>query len=232
MPELSQSLRGQVVLLSGGSTELAAGLALALARQGMRLALAGRGADLLELAAAPIRAAGGACLALVSELDTPESAAAVLDATLAAYGRVDVLIMVSPFWGGGLIHEHNVRTWDLVLNANLREPFLLARAVLPVLRAQKSGQIMAVGSDSGLGIYPQDGAYAVALHGLNTLLELIRAENSEFGIRVHSLGPGLTVTDEFDMAGQPNLLAAHVADWVVFLLTRPPHLRANGPILI
>ena len=232
MAERTQSLHGQVAILSGGSTELAAGVALALAAQGVRISLVGKQADLLELAAAPVRAAGGECQALVSELDTLESAQAVLDRTLAAYGRIDLLIMVSPFWGGGLIHSHNVRTWDLVMTANLREPFLLTRAVLPVLRAQKSGQIMAIGSDSGLGLYAQDGAYAVALHGLNTLMDLIRVENSEFGVRVHNLGPGLTVTDEFDLDGKPNLLAAHVSDWVIWLLTRPPHLRANGPILI
>ena len=232
MTELTQSLRGQVAILSGGSTELAGGVALALARQGVRIALVGKQADLLELASAPLRAAGGECLPLVSELDTAESAQTVLDATLAAFGRVDLLIMVSPFWGGGMIHNHNIKTWDMVMDANLREPFLLARAVLPVFREQKSGQIMAIGSDSGLGLYAQDGAYAVALHALNTLMELIRIENSEFGIRTHILGPGLTVTDEFNLEGQPNLLAAHVADWAVWLLSRPPHLRSNGPILI
>lgn len=228
----TQSLHGQVAIVSGGSTEVAGAVAQALAREGVRICLVGKQADLLELSAAPIRAAGGQCLALVSELDSLESAQAVLDRTMQAYAQLDLLIMVSPFWGGGMIHNHNIKTWDLVMSANLREPFLLSRAVLPIFREQKRGQVMAIGSDSGLGIYQQDGAYGVALHALNTLMELIRVENSEHGVRTHILAPGLALADAFDMEGKPNLTSANVSDWVVWLLTRHLHLRANGPILI
>ena len=76
------------------------------------------------------------------------------------------------------------------------------------------------------------GSTELAGGGVRQALAPIRAGNSALGIRVHTLGPGLTVTDEFNMHGQPTLLAAHVAEWVIFLLTRLPHLRANGPILI
>ena len=131
-----------------------------------------------------------------------------------------------------MIHNHSLKTWDLVMNANLREPFLMARATLPILREQKHGEIMAIGSDSALGIYPQDGAYGVAMHALNTLMELIRSENTEFGIRTHILSPGVALTNETDSEGQPAMTVSHVAEWVVWLLTRPAHLRGNGPILI
>lgn len=131
-----------------------------------------------------------------------------------------------------MIHSHNVKTWDMVMNANLREPFLMARAALPTLREQKHGEIMAIGSDSALGIYPQDGAFAVAMHGLTTLMELIRTENSEFGIRTHILSPGVAVSTPFDAEGKPNLTTNDVAEWVLWLLTRPSHLRGNSPILI
>jgi 3-oxoacyl-[acyl-carrier protein] reductase len=151
---------------------------------------------------------------------------------LKSFGRLDILILVSPFWGGGMIHNHNIKTWDLVMTANLREPFLLSRAVLPFFREQKHGEIMAIGSDSALGIYPQDGAYGVAMHALNSLMELIRTENTEYGIRVHVLSPGLALSDAFDMTGKPNLTTQDVSEWVIWLLTRPPHLRANNPILI
>ena len=131
-----------------------------------------------------------------------------------------------------MIHNHSLKTWDLVMNANLREPFLMARAVLPILREQKHGEIMAIGSDSALGIYPQDGAYGVAMHALNTLMELIRVENTDFGIRTHILAPGVTLTNAMDSEGKPTLTSSHVAEWVVWLLTRPAHLRGNGSILV
>jgi len=227
-----QALQGMAAIITGGSTEIAGAVALALAREGVNVCLGGRQADLLELAAGKIRALGGTCLTIASELESLEAAEVLRDQALAAFGRLDLLILVSPFWAGGQIHSHSVKTWDLVLNANLREAFLVARAILPHFRAQKHGEIMAIGSDSALGFYPQDGAYGVAMHALSTLLELIRVENADFGLRTHFLAPGVALTEETGSDGLPALTTAHVADWVIWLLTRPAHLRGNGPILV
>lgn len=227
-----QDLRGMSAIITGGSTEVAGSVALALAREGVRVCLCGRQADLLDLAAAKIIAIGGTCLTSVSELDSLEAAETVVEHARKFFGRLDILILVSPFWAGGQIHDHSVKTWDLVLAANLREPFLMARTVLPVFREQKRGEIMAIGSDSSMGIYQQDGAYGVAMHALTTLMELIRVENTEFGIRTHILSPGVALTNDTDSEGKPALTASHIAEWVIWLLTRPAHLRGNGPILI
>ena len=219
-------------IITGGSTEVAGVVALALAREGVHVCLCGRQADLLDLATDKIRAIGKNCLTIVSALDSLEAAESVTDHARTTFGRLDILIMVSPFWAGGQIHEHSIKTWDLVLAANLREPFLMARAVLPVFREQKYGELMAIGSDSSMGIYPQDGAYSVAMHALTTLMELIRAENMEFGIRTHILSPGVALTNDTDLESRPALTVSHVAEWVVWLLARPAHLRGNGPILV
>ena len=227
-----QDLRGMSAIITGGSTEVAGAVALALAHEGVQVCLCGKQADLLALAADKIEMSGGKCLTITSELDSLDAAKSVVDQTQKAFGRLDILILVSPFWAGGQIHEHNVRTWDLVLNANLREAFLMARAVLPVFRAQKRGEIMAIGSDSALGIYPQDGAYGVAMHALTALMELIKVENAELGIRTHILSPGVALTTDTDSDSKPALKASHVAQWAVWLLTRPAHLRGNGPIVV
>jgi NAD(P)-dependent dehydrogenase (short-subunit alcohol dehydrogenase family) len=227
-----QELRGKAVLITGGSTEVAGAVAMALASQGVQVCLCGKQADLLDLVAGNIKAAGGTCLTIASELDSLEAAESVMERARSAFGCLDILIMVSPFWAGGQIHSHSVKTWDLVLNANLREAFLMARAVLPVFRDQKHGEIMAIGSDSALGIYQQDGAYGVAMHALTALMELIRLENTEYGIRTHILSPGVALTTDTDSAGQPAMTTSHIADWAVWLLTRPVHLRGNGPILV
>jgi NADP-dependent 3-hydroxy acid dehydrogenase YdfG len=227
-----QDLRGKAAIITGGSTEVAGIVALALAREGVQICLCGRQADLLDLAADKIKAIGGTCLKSVSELDSLEAAESVMEVARTAFGRLDILILVSPFWAGGQIHNHSVKTWDRVLAANLREPFLMARTVLPLFREQNHGEIMAIGSDSSLGIYQQDGAYGVAMHALTTLMELIRVENTEFDIRTHILSPGVALTSDIDSEGKPALTAPHIAEWVIWLLTRPAHLRGNGPILI
>ncbi len=229
---MTNLLQGKTAILTGGSTELAGTVALTLAKAGVNICLCGKQADLLEMSAKKIQEIGGNVISRVTNLDTLEETQAVVEQTQSAFGGLDILILISPFWSGGMIYSHNVKTWDMVMNANLREPFLMARAALPTLREQKHGEIMSIGSDSALGIYPQDGAFAVAMHGLTTLMELIRAENSEFGIRTHILSPGVAVSTPFDAEGKPNLTTNDVAEWVLWLLTRPSHLRGNSPILI
>lgn len=227
-----QDLHGMAAIITGGSTEVAGAVALALARAGVKICLCGKQADLLNLAAEKIKAIGEICLTQVTELNSLEATQSVLEYTRMNFGRVDILILVSPFWAGGQIHSHSVKTWDMVMNANLRESFLMSRAVLPIFREQQRGEIMAISSDSSMGIYQQDGAYGVAMHALNTLMELIRAENAEFGIRTHILAPGVALTNDLDSEGKPALTASHIADWTIWLLTRPAHLRANGVILV
>ena len=229
---MAVSLQGKNTIITGGSTELAGAVALALANQGMNICLCGKQADLLEMSANKIKETGSKVLSLVSELETLEKAESVVNQTISIFGGLDILIFVSPFWSGGMIYNHNATTWDLVMNANLREPFLMARAALPILREQKHGEILSIGSDSAMGIYPQDGAFSVAMHGLTALMELIRAESSEYGIRTHILSPGLALSTPFDSEGKPNLTTTDVAEWVVWLLTRPGHVRGNNPILI
>lgn len=227
-----EELSDKAAIITGGSTEVAAAVALALAREGVEICLCGKQIDLLDLAAARIKAEGGNCLARFSDLDSLDAADAVVAGAISAFGRMDILVMVSPFWAGGQIHAHSVRTWDLVMDANLREAFLMSRAILPIFRAQKHGEIMAIGSDSALGIYEQDGAYGVAMHALTALIKLVEVENKEYGIRTHLLSPGVALTVDKDSEGKPALMPAHIAEWAVWLLTRPTHLRGNGPILI
>jgi NAD(P)-dependent dehydrogenase (short-subunit alcohol dehydrogenase family) len=229
---MTSSLSGKTAIITGGSTELAGTVALKLAQAGVNICLCGRQADLLAISVERIKQTGGKAFFVESSLGLLEEAQEVVNQTLSVYGGLDILTLISPFWSGGMIHSHSVKTWDLVMDANLREPFLMARAALPILREQKRGEVMAIGSDSAMGIYQQDGAYAVAMHGLTTLMELIRAENAEFGIRAHILSPGLALSTPFDAEGKPNLTTDDVAEWVLWLLTRPSHLRGNSPILI
>lgn len=226
------TLSGKTAILTGGSTELAGAVALKLAEAGVNICLCGRQADLLAMPVDGIRQRGGKGFFVESSLASLEEAQGVVSQTVSTFGGLDILILISPFWSGGMVHAHSLKTWDLVMDANLREPFIMARATLPFLREQKRGEVMAIGSDSAMGIFPQDGAFAVAMHGLTALMELIRAENSAYGIRTHLLSPGLAVSAPFDAEGKPNLTLQDVAEWTLWLLTRPARLRGNGQILV
>ncbi len=228
-----KGILGQTAIVTGGSTELARDLATALAEAGVKVCLVGKNAQLVEEAAAALSAEGHACLGLVSPLDRLAAGQAVLDRTLEAFGGLDILVSVSPFFAGGQLHEISLASWDAVIDANLRETFVMARVALPYLRAQGHGQILAVSSDSALGSYANEGAYGVAMHGLNALVEQIRAENAEAGIRAHLLCPGLALSPRSRPEGAgPALSTLDVAGWALWMLTRPPHQPGSGPVRI
>jgi NAD(P)-dependent dehydrogenase (short-subunit alcohol dehydrogenase family) len=128
-------------------------------------------------------------LAVQADVSKEQDARRVVEAALEAYGRVDILINNAGISGGSLIHQHDLADWDRVLDVNLRGPFLMARAVLPSMRAQKSGHIVNISSESGLMYYEGDGSYGVSKHALNALGEYIQRENQGQNIRVNTVVP-------------------------------------------
>jgi NAD(P)-dependent dehydrogenase (short-subunit alcohol dehydrogenase family) len=221
-------LQGKVALVTGAATESGLATARALAAAGAALVLCSQQGEEIQALAGELRAAGGRALAVTADLRREDGAAGLAQAALGEFGRIDLLVLISAVWGGGFIHEHSVQTWDLVMAANLRAPFLLARAVLPDMRARRSGHVIVLSADSALGTYPRDGAYGVSLHALNALSEAIRLENAPLGIRVDLLCTGLVLSQGSPDALQPQ----DVADWIVWLATRPPGLNTGGAILV
>ena len=119
---------------------------------------------------------------------------------------------------------------------NLRGPFLLARAVLPILQAKRSGHIINISSESGLEYYPGDGAYGISKHALNAMGEYIQRENQDYNIRVNTICPGMVVSEMTqDSPGLDHakcLYPEDIADLVLWLLTRRPNIKIGTPILI
>ena len=135
-----------------------------------------------------------------------------------------------------MIHRQGVEDWDDVLAVNLRGPYLLTRAALPHMRAQRSGHIINISSESGLEFYPGDGAYGVSKHALNSLGEYIQRENQEFGIRVNTICPGMVVSEMTEnspgLDHSKCLYPEDIADLVLWLLTRRANIKIGTPILI
>jgi 3-oxoacyl-[acyl-carrier protein] reductase len=229
-------LTTQVAIVTGGGTGIGEGVALALAGLGAKLVVCGRRAEPLEKTVAAIRGLGGDGLAVSADVADAEDVDRLVNTTVETYGNVDILINNAGIGGSGPIHQHDVETWDRVMAVNLRGPFLTARAVLPVMRAQGRGHIVNISSESGLEHYPANGAYGVAKHALNALGEYIQRENQELGIRVDTVCPGMVITEMTE--GRPGLdhekclYPDDIADLVIWLLTQRPNIKIGRPILI
>jgi NAD(P)-dependent dehydrogenase (short-subunit alcohol dehydrogenase family) len=233
---MANSLQAQVALVTGGGTGIGQGIALALAREGARVVVCGRRPQPLQRTTAAISEAGGEAVAVQADVSDSRDVEHLVNTTRERYGTVDILVNNAGIGGGGPIHAHSIEAWDHIMAVNLRGPFLLCRAVLPLMREKQRGHIINISSESGLEYYKGSGAYGVSKHALNALSEYIQRENQELGIRVDVICPGMVVTEMSENSPGLNydkcLMPEDIADLVVWLVTRRPNIKIGTPVLI
>jgi NAD(P)-dependent dehydrogenase (short-subunit alcohol dehydrogenase family) len=231
-----EKLFGKVAIITGGGTGIGRGVALRLSAEGCRVVLCGRRKGPLDEVVERIEAQGGQVLAIEGDVSAAEDVLHIVNAAQDKFGQVDILINNAGIDGGGYIHSHDIQVWDQVMLVNLRGPFLTARAVLPLMRAQKQGHIINISSESGLEYYQEDGAYGVSKHALNALGEFIQRENQEYGIRVDTICPGMVITemtkDSQGLDHSKCLYPDDIAELVLWLLMRRANIKIGTPILI
>jgi 3-oxoacyl-[acyl-carrier protein] reductase len=188
-------LKEKVALITGGGRGIGKAIAMHYGREGAKLALCARTAAELdqtvkELRALNVDAAGWCCDV---SLEAP-----VHDFVTNAYekfGRIDVLVnnagvMTRPT----PMTEIDVKKWDYTIAVNLRGPFLVSRAVLPIMMKQQTGSIINVSSMIGRGAYANFLAYATSKWGLEGFTQTLAAEARSANIRVNSVEPGYVAT--------------------------------------
>lgn len=230
------SLKGKVAVVTGGGSGIGKGIALALAEEGVNTLLCGRRLAPLQSTAEAMERLGGKAIIVQADVSREEDVDAVMAAVKQFGDEIHFLINNAGISGGGPIHTHTIETWDTVMAINLRAPFLMARAVLPLMRGQKGGHIINISSESAMEHYPGNGAYGVSKHALNALGEYIQRENQDLGIRVDTICPGMVVTEMSQNAPgldhSKSLMPEDVAELVLWLLSRRSNIKIGRPILI
>jgi hypothetical protein len=192
----------RVVLITGASSGIGAALAGELAGRGCRLALTARRADRLESLADHCRRLGAQVVVLPADLGDTEVADKLIIDTVAAFGRLDVLVnnagygLPSPF--------AEAEPADIVrqLDVNLVSPILLARFALPHLIASH-GTVINVGSSLTAIAVPAYGVYGTTKMGMAYWNDALRRELRPRGVHVCLVEPGPVSTDFFDSAAGP-----------------------------
>jgi len=196
-------LEGKVVLVAGAGSGIGRAAAIRLAREGAALILVGRRREALAETQALLP---GADVTLhPADASDPEAVDELARVTLAARGRLDVLVNTA---GVNVpkrsLADAAVEDYDRVLDINLRSVFLLSRAFLPAMRAQGGGTLIHVGSDSALrGNNFAGVAYIASKFGLRGIIEAINAEERQNGIRATAIHPGEVNTPLLDKRPVP-----------------------------
>src|SRR6266536_3101975 len=184
-------LRDQVAIVTGGGRGIGETIALRFAAEGAAVTVAGTSREALERTARLIRERGGRAIASVTDVADETAVAAMVTATLAELGRLDVLVNNAGISGPTARAEDVTREdWDHTMGINLTGAFLCAKHVLPRLIAQRSGRIINIASVAGLTGYPLRVPYAVSKWGMIGLTRTLAMEAGEFGVTVNAIAPG------------------------------------------
>lgn len=197
-----ESLKGKKALITGGGKGIGRALAVALAQEGVDIALLGRSAGSLEAVAKEISGTGvkvAYATADVSDLEAVNEAVARLTKEL---GEPDILINNAGIAAFGNFMELDPAQWEQIIRVNLLGVYYVTRAVLPGMIARKTGDIINISSTAGQRGAPLTSAYSASKFGLLGLTESLMLEVRKHNIRVSALTPSTIATD---MAKDLNL---------------------------
>ena len=189
------TLKNKVALITGAGRGIGKAVATAYARAGANLALCARTASELDQTVAELRALKVEVEGRVCDVSLEDPVREFVGAAHRKFGRVDILVnnagvMTRP----APMTEFDIKKWDYTLAVNLRGPFLITQAVLPIMIKQKTGSIINVSSMIGRGAYANFIAYATSKWGLEGFTQTLAAEARSSNIRVNSVEPGYVAT--------------------------------------
>src|SRR5215213_12023300 len=134
-------------------------------------------------------------LAVTLDVTKPAEAQAAVRAAVDRFGRIDVLVNNAANFIAGYFEELTPEQIEQQLAVGLIGPMNVTRAVLPVMRTQRSGHIMSISSGAGLAGFEFNSAYAAAKFGLEGWMESLQPEVEPFGITATIVNPGFFRTD-------------------------------------
>lgn len=236
-------LTGTTALITGAASGIGRATALALAAEGVRVALLDRDAPALEQTAAAVRAQGRAdALLFVADLTDEEQVQRTVNAAIAELGHLDAVVCCAGISGpvGRGIEQTALAEWEAVFAVNVTGAFLVLRQALPALRAAAAASVVLLSSDSAFVASPGMAPYAASKAALVQFARALSVDLVGTGIRVNTVAPSIVDTPmsrgdlgagAFDAPAFPVQSADEVAAHVAYLVS--PRSRAvSGTTLL
>jgi len=193
---VTQALEGRVAMVTGASRGIGAAIALAFGGEGARVAVHyHRSAERAAGVARAIEAVSGGALTVQADVTDAGAVQAMVETTLARFGRIDILVNNAGILNRHLVHEMPDDVWDGMIATNLKSVFLCTRAVLPHMLARGSGKIINLGSSIGQKGLTGHAHYAAAKGGIIAFTRALAREVGPKGIHVNAIAPGPIETD-------------------------------------
>ena len=229
-------LEEKVAIVTGGSRGIGKAIARGLAGEGAKVVIAARGVEKLNETALELAAVSATVVPIPADITEEVQVNALFQRTLELFHRLDILVNNAGAFDGGPLDELSVETWDKVMAANLRGPFLCTRAAMRIMKPQAGGRIINIGSISAQRPRMNTAPYATSKFGLWGLTNATALEGRRFGITACCLHPGnvprVDASSQERRGGEPMMAAEELAEVAVLMASLPPHVNMLEAIVL
>jgi len=196
-------LDGKVAVITGGSRGIGKGIARGLAEEGASLVLAARDVESLNRTTEELQRDGATVCAVPTDVTDEGQVEALFDCTMQRFNQLDILFNNAGVVEVGPLDELGVEVWDRTMSVNLRGPFLCIRAAMRIMKKQRSGRIINIGSVFAQRVSENSGAYSTSKFGIWGLTQVAALEGRPHGIAVSCLHPGSTLVERVRDRSKP-----------------------------
>ncbi len=240
-------LSGKVVLITGASSGIGAACVEAFAAVGARVACCARRLEPMQALAARLREGHGAEVhPFALDVRDREAVEASLATLPASHSEVEILVNNAGLSRGlEPLYRGEPTDWEEMLDTNVKGLLWVTRALLPGMVARGRGQIVNLGSIAGHEVYPGGNVYCASKHAVDALTRSLRLDLLGTGVRVSTVDPGLVDTGfstvrfhgdrsraDATYRGMEPLRAPDVAEAVLWVTSRPPHVNAAEVLIL
>lgn len=236
------NVENKVVVITGASSGIGAATAKLLAKNGAKVVLGARRTERLEALAKEIHAAGGIAEYQPLDVTQPNQLEAIVQFAQRQFGQVDVLINNAGIMPLSALDQLKIDEWEQMIDVNIKGVLYGIAAALPIMKAQKSGQIINLSSIGGHAVYPTAAVYCATKFAVGAISEGLRQEVGS-DIRVTVISPGVTqseladsITDEAAKQGmqefrQVAIPAEAIARAILFAIAQPTDVDVSEIIV-
>ncbi len=235
----------EIVLITGATSGIGEATAGLMAENGFRIILTGRRADRLEQLKnrfGKLTPVHTLCFDIRDKAEVDKA----VDSLPEKWQEVDILINNAGLAAGmDHFHEGDIGDWEQMIDTNLKGLLYISRKIAPGMIERGSGHIMNVGSIAGREMYERGNVYSATKHAVEALSRGMRIDMLKHGIKVSTVSPGLVETEfslvrfkgDSERAKQPYkgmkpLTGRDVAEAILFMLTRPPHVSIHDLLIM
>ncbi|WP_089887098.1 SDR family NAD(P)-dependent oxidoreductase [Kriegella aquimaris] len=228
----------KTVLITGATSGIGKATAELFATKKFNLILCGRRQDRLDELS---KALGKQTKVLTLNFDARDRNSVIksINSLPEDFSTIDILINnAGNAHGLDPIESGSIDDWDAMIDINVKGLLYVSKAVIPKMIEKKSGHIINIGSTAGKEVYPKGNVYCASKHAVDALTKGMRIDLNQYGIRVGAVNPGAVETEFSNVRfkgddekaadvykGFQPLVAEDIAETLLFVVTRPPHVN-------